>query len=136
MRIVTFLLLQSLLLVVCSRLSRGQSVRSGEELQIYGFPTQVGTVAMRTIRDQNGRTSKVIYYSLSGLKCFDSFLTTLDNWLDEITNYFLDRQTSGFQEGFNNEIKVLKRRCYGITNISHLFQRIWLDLEGFKLFGS
>ena len=71
----------------------------------------------------------------SGLKCFDSFLTTLDNWLDEITNYFLDRQTSGFQEGFNNRIKVLKRRCYGITNVSHLFQRIWLDLEGFKLFG-
>lgn len=71
----------------------------------------------------------------SGLKCFDSFLTTLANWLDEITNYFLDRQTSGFQEGFNNRIKVLKRRCYGITNVSHLFQRIWLDLEGFKLFG-
>jgi transposase len=71
----------------------------------------------------------------SGLKCFDSFLTTLDNWLDEITNYFLDRKTSGFQEGVNNRIKVLKRRCYGITNISHLFQRIWLDLEGFKFFG-
>lgn len=71
----------------------------------------------------------------SGLKCFDSFLTTLNNWLDEITNYFLDRQTSGFQEGFNNKIKVLKRRCYGITNVTHLFQRIWLDLEGFKLFG-
>ena len=71
----------------------------------------------------------------SGLKCFDSFLVTLDNWLDEITNYFLDRQTSGLQEGFNNKIKVLKRRCYGITNISHLFQRIWLDLEGFKFYG-
>lgn len=70
-----------------------------------------------------------------GVKCFDSFLTTLDNWLDEITNDFLDRQTSGFQEGFNNKIKVLKRRCYGITNVTHLFQRIWLDLEGFKLFG-
>lgn len=71
----------------------------------------------------------------SGLKCYDSFLTTLQNWLDEITNYFLDRETSGFQEGFNNKIKVLKRRCYGMTNIAHLFQRIWLDLEGFKLFG-
>ncbi len=71
----------------------------------------------------------------SGLKCFDSFLTTLDHWLDEISNYFLDRQTSGFQEGLNNKIKVLKRRCYGITNVSHLFQRIWLDLDGFKLFG-
>ena len=71
----------------------------------------------------------------SGLKCFDSFLTTLDHWLDEISNYFLDRQTSGFQEGLNNKIKVLKRRCYGITTVSHLFQHIWLDLDGFKLFG-
>jgi transposase len=72
----------------------------------------------------------------SGLQCFNAFLTTLSNWRDEITNYFLDRQTSGFQEGFNNKIKVLKRRCYGITNTAHLFQRIWLDLEGFKRFGT
>src|SRR5207244_5372362 len=27
-------------------------------------------------------------------------------WMDEITNYFLDRQTSGFVAGFNNKIKV------------------------------
>ena len=71
----------------------------------------------------------------SGLKCFDSFLTTLDNWLDEITNYFIDRLTSGFVEGFNTKLKVLKRRCYGITNLNHLFQRIYLDLEGHHLFG-
>jgi transposase len=70
----------------------------------------------------------------SGLTCFDSFLTTLDNWLDEITNYFVDRQTSGFVEGLNNKIKVIKRRCYGIFNIHHLFQRIYLDLEGYRLF--
>lgn len=66
MRIVTFLLLQSLLWVVCSSLSRGQGVRPREELRIYSYPTQVGTVAMRTIRDQNGRISKVIYYALKG----------------------------------------------------------------------
>lgn len=71
----------------------------------------------------------------SGLQCFNSFLTTLANWRDEITNYFLDRQNSGFQEGFNNKLKVLKRRCYGITNTAHLFQRIWLDLEGYQRFG-
>jgi transposase len=29
---------------------------------------------------------------------------------------------------------VLKRRCYGICNIKHLFQRIYLDLEGYRLF--
>lgn len=71
----------------------------------------------------------------SGLTCFDSFLKTLENWLDEITNYFVARLTSGFVEGFNNKVKVLKRRCYGITNLTHLFQRLYLDLEGYRLFG-
>lgn len=70
----------------------------------------------------------------SGLKCFDTFLTTLNNWLDEITNYFHHRHNSGFVEGFNNKIKVIKRRCYGILNVKHLFQRLYLDLEGYRLF--
>jgi len=55
--------------------------------------------------------------------------------MGEITNYFLDRQASGFQEDFYYIIKVLKRRGDGITNITHLFQRIRLDLEGSKLIG-
>lgn len=71
----------------------------------------------------------------SGLSCFQSFLTTLENWMDKITNYFLDRETSGFVEGLNNKLKVLKRRCYGIFNVARLFQRISLDLEGYRLFG-
>jgi Transposase len=50
----------------------------------------------------------------SGLHYFDRFLTTLERWIDEITTYFDDRQTSGFVEGFNNRFEVLKRRCYGI----------------------
>jgi len=70
----------------------------------------------------------------SGLKCYESFFTTLDNWLEELTNYFLQRHNSGFVEGLNNKIQVLKRRCYGIFNLSHLFQRIFLDLEGYRLF--
>lgn len=37
----------------------------------------------------------------SGLKCFHGFLDTLDEWLEEITNYFLHRETSGFVEGLN-----------------------------------
>jgi transposase len=74
----------------------------------------------------------VILYEIPG---FDRFLITLDNWMDEITNYFLNRQTSGFVEGLNNKIKVLKRRCYGMLNLSHLFQRLHLDLEGYQLFG-
>ena len=100
-----------------------------EELSAIFDTEQSKESATRAITNWIGRVKQ------SGLKCFESFLTTLDNWLDEITNYFLDRQTSGFQEGLNNKIKVLKRRCYGITNVTHLFQRVWLDLEGFKLFG-
>jgi transposase len=70
----------------------------------------------------------------SELTCFDPFLTTLDTYLNEITNYFLRRDTSSFVEGLNNKIKVLKRRCYGLLNLDHLFQRLFLDLEGYALF--
>jgi len=70
----------------------------------------------------------------SQLSCFDPFLTTLDIYLDEITNYFLHRDSSGFVEGLNNKVKVLKRRCYGLLNLDHLFQRLFLDLEGYRLF--
>jgi transposase len=70
----------------------------------------------------------------SGLSCYDRFLLTLEKWKDEIANYFLARHNSGFVEGLNNKIKVLKRRCYGIFNLSHLFQRLFLDLEGYYRF--
>jgi transposase len=71
----------------------------------------------------------------SELTCFDDFLKTLNHWWEEITNYFVGRDNSGFVEGLNNKLKVLKRRCYGLFNLKHLFQRIFLDLEGYRLFG-
>ena len=71
----------------------------------------------------------------SGLTCFNQFLKTLRTYLPEILNYFLNRHTSGFVEGLNNKIKVIKRRCYGILNVDHLYQRIYLDLEGYALLG-
>jgi len=72
----------------------------------------------------------------SGLSCFDSFLGTLENWMDEITNYFPSRLTSGWVEGFNNRIKVRTRRCYGMPNPASLFRRLWLDLSGLDAFAS
>ena len=72
----------------------------------------------------------------SGLDCFDDFLNLLATWWEEITNYFIQRENSGFVEGFNNKVKVLKRRCYGIFNLQHLFQRIYLDLLGYRLFSA
>lgn len=72
----------------------------------------------------------------SGLHCFDNFLKLLNNWWEEITNYFIQRENSGFVEGFNNKVKIIKRRCYGIFNLRHLFQRIFLDLHGYQLFAA
>ena len=70
----------------------------------------------------------------SGLDCFDKFLGTLETWMDEISNYFISRLSSGWVEGLNNKIKVLKRRCYGLKNIGNLFRRIQLDLSGAAAF--
>ena len=70
----------------------------------------------------------------SVLTCFAKFLTTLNNWLDEIVNYFVNRLSSGFVEGLNNKVKTIKRRCYGILRVTTLFQRLYLDLEGYRRF--
>lgn len=70
----------------------------------------------------------------SGISCYKKFLSTLDAYLEEIVNYFIYRDSSGFVEGLNNKIKVIKRRCYGILNVDHLFQRIFLDISGRKVF--
>jgi transposase len=72
--------------------------------------------------------------SRSTLTCFDKFLTTLNNWLDKIVNYFSGRFSSGFVEGLNNKIKTTKRRCYGILRNTTLFQRLYLDIEGYRNF--
>ena len=70
----------------------------------------------------------------SGLRCFDGFLKLLERWMDLIANYFVEHQSSGFVEGLSNKLKVLKRRCYGLGNVVRLFQRLMLDLEGYRRF--
>ena len=84
--------------------------------------------ASKLIRDWQNRVSQ------SALTCFDKFLATIDNWFDKIINYFTDRLSSGFVEGLNNKIKTTKRRCYGILNTTTLFQRLYLDIEGYRRF--
>lgn len=70
----------------------------------------------------------------SELTCFDHFVKTLLNYQEEILNYFIGRHNSGFVEGFNNRVKVLKRRCYGLSNVTRLFQRIIIDTLGLNRF--
>ncbi len=70
----------------------------------------------------------------SKISQFDSFLNIIETWLDPIANYFLERLTSSFVEGFNNRVKVLKRRCYGIFDVDRIFQRLTLDIHGYERF--
>ena len=66
----------------------------------------------------------------SGLTCFKPFIKTLSTYQEQIANYFIARNNSGFIEGFNNKVKVLTRRCYGLSNSVKLFQRLVLDTLG------
>ena len=70
------------------------------------------------------------------LTCFDPFLKTLRNHFDAIANYFLRRANSGFVEGFNNKLRTITRRCYGLKVVASLFRRLWLDLNGYKHFAA
>ena len=73
----------------------------------------------------------VLSIERSKLTIFDSFIGTLNKHMPYIGNYFKARKTSGFVEGLNNKIKVTKRRCYGFIKTESLFQRLFLDLQGF-----
>jgi transposase len=72
---------------------------------------------------------------LFGMNLSESFLSASEKYMEEITDYFSGRLTGGFAEGLNSKIRVIKRRCYGIFNVRHLFQRIFIDTEGYSLFG-
>ena len=62
----------------------------------------------------------------SDLSCFDGFITTLKKYQPYVANYFKNRRTSGFVEGLNNKIKVAKRRCYGLSKTTTIFQRLFV----------
>jgi transposase len=77
-------------------------------------------------------TEWIMQISNSILICFDEFIKTLINYQEPICGYFIQRHNSGFVEGFNNKVKVLKRRCYGLSNPITLFQRLIVDTLGLE----
>jgi transposase len=105
--------------------------------QAYRLREQLTTI-FDTARSKKDGLRRIRYWrarlAKRGLTCFDAFLKLLDSWQDLIANYFIDRQNSGFVEGLNNKLKVLKRRCYGLRNVVRLFQRLTLDLDGYRRF--
>ena len=99
-----------------------------EELTVIFDTARSKADGLRRIRFWRQRVAR------SGLTCFQRFLKLLDTWQDLIANYFTHHATSGFVEGLNNKLKVLNRRCYGIRNVGRLFQRLTLDLDGYRRF--
>ena len=68
----------------------------------------------------------------STVTCFSTFIKTLKKHKTSVLNYFKARKNSGFVEGLNNKIKVMTRRCYGIFNLTSIFQRLQLDLGSYE----
>jgi transposase len=66
----------------------------------------------------------------SGLSSLTKFVTTLRNWWEVILNYFHDRLTSGFVEGLNNKLKLIKRLAYGYRNFAHFRLRVLVECDG------
>ncbi len=64
-----------------------------------------------------------------GLKALDAFCKTLENWLDKIANYFVDRASNGRVEGFNTGLRGILWRAFGMFNFEHFRLRV-LDRFG------
>jgi transposase len=60
------------------------------------------------------------------IKALDSFCNTLLNWMPEILNFFNQRVTSGFVEGMNCKIRLIKRLAFGLPNFDHFRLRVLL----------
>jgi transposase len=65
----------------------------------------------------------------AGLKGLDKFCRTLENWLDKIANYFVNRASNGRTEGFNHALRSILWRAFGMTNFVHFRLRV-LDRFG------
>jgi transposase len=103
----------------------------------YSFREELTSIFELNLTVEDGKNRLIKWRDKvhrSNLSSFDKFLVTLEHWIDKIANYFSERLNSGFVEGLNNKIKVLKRRCYGILRITTLFQRLFLDLEGYCIY--
>lgn len=55
----------------------------------------------------------------SDLEEYYAFVKTLLNWEENIINYFLNRLSSGFVEGVNSKIKLIKRKAFGYVNFEN-----------------
>jgi transposase len=49
---------------------------------------------------------------------------TFSRWFEPIARYIRHRYTNGMTEGFNNKIKLIQRRAFGLRNEHNRKRRI------------
>jgi transposase len=64
-----------------------------------------------------------------GLKALERFCKTMENWLEKIASYFVDRASNGRAEGFNTGLRGIVWRAFGMVNFEHFRLRV-LDRFG------
>jgi transposase len=105
--------------------------------QAYQFSRELTAIFDSHISEEIAKekiSDWIVQVKESELNCFNKFMETLTKHMIEVTNYFMQRYNSGFVEGFNNKVKVLKRRCYGLSSAIKLFQRLIIDTLGLERF--
>ncbi len=65
--------------------------------------------------------------SESALAPLRSMAGTLSRWFEPIVRYIRHRYTNGMTEGFNNKIKLIQRRAFGLRNEHNRKKRILAD---------
>jgi transposase len=65
--------------------------------------------------------------SESALEALQSMAGTLSRWFEPIVRYIRHRYTNGMTEGFNNKIKLIQRRAFGLRNEHNRKKRILAD---------
>ena len=63
----------------------------------------------------------------SALEPLQRMAGTLRRWFEPISRYIRHRYTNGMTEGFNNKIKLIQRRAYGLRNEHNRRKRILAD---------
>jgi transposase len=105
---------------------------------LYAFREYLFTIFQTAASPQQAEDDLKAWMFLvkeQALEVLFPFLETLQRYWPFILNFFKRRLTSGFVEGFNHKVRVLLWRSFGLFNLDRLFQRLWLDLEGSRVFG-
>jgi len=61
----------------------------------------------------------------TGNKFLSKFVTTVNNWREEILNYFIERITNGFVEGLNGSLRNIIRAAFGYRNFVNFKLRLF-----------